>query len=177
MSYTKVRSIKVNVNKNEVTIVSAESNLRTWDDKLIYDDYTYKCESKEDLREVVLSMANNILNGDYQIARSNVISKRISYLIDKGQVEKVGVYTRKIIDNEENKMILSGEKRVNIGEWEIVNRSKTLGFKENKMSVRLVDVRKPYTTYYSEVEANAAYEVTERKGWNSRYDLIVVKVK
>lgn len=179
MGYEIVKKFAINRKELKVTYTIASSNVRDWNDRLVYEDGVRNFKTIDELRDFLVGFANDVLGGMIKMPRSHAFSKRLIYLDnnnmltpDKNYPEWKSIKT----PTEEIKKILSGEQRYSLPEYVIVGRTPlgNVGVKVNQISYGIRD-RKQATKFYSIEAAERVLDTVEN--WVSTYELEIVECK
>lgn len=177
VGYTMIRRLSIDSNIMEMSLCTKEVKLRTDNEGLSETDLVYKAKTIEELRDLVLGITNGLLNCTYKISRSHALSQRIGYLKDIGQIRPLDGHgsLSEVIDNEENRKILTGETKVKIKKYTVSSEKLNLAIKMNKKTFALVKTSDPHTTYYSREDADDMLKAASKHGWDKSYDLKVIE--
>ena len=124
MGYSIVRNLKINRLGLSVTFTIASSNVRDYNDRLIFDTVNRDFKNINELECAVVDFSKNVLNGMIRLPRLHSINKRLQYLKNTGAIvpraDFPEIWEFKQIDDNVKK-ILTGEKRVKVPLYKISN--------------------------------------------------------
>lgn len=175
MGRTLVRTMKIDYKNLTISMTCASSNVRDWNDRLIYESYTHEHDTLDSFRDQVFAIADDTLSGMLKLPRNHTIEKRLQYLKDHNLLQAASTTTPdwlKVIRNDESFSILSGQKKIKCPMYIIANDS-TLGVTTSKYSYSLKPKRKA-TKFLDKKEAQAICDqIDKQTHWVKSYGLSV----
>lgn len=182
MGYEIVRKFSINRKELKVKYTVASSNVRDWNDRLVFEDVERNFKSIDELRDFLVGIANDVLGGMIKMPRSHAFSKRLIYLDSIGALTPDESYPEwKSIKNptDEVKLILSGEQRYSLQEYIISGNSGLgqVGVKVSSASYGLREKRQATKFYSVETAEQVLERVSKVSNWVSSYNLKVIQCK
>lgn len=179
MGRTLVRTMKIDYKTLTISMTAASSNVRDWNDRLIYESHTTTHDTLDEFKRQVFAIANDVLSGMIQVPRNHTIEKRLQYLKDHDLLEPESDTTPDwlhVIQNDESFNILTGKTRVKCPMY-IIADANTHGVVSNKFSYKLRTKDKA-TKFLDKNQAQALCDHLEKSSkWISRFGLYVQEVK
>ena len=172
MSVELVKSFTVDKRKLVIKICSASSNVRDYEDRLVYEKWTKKFTTEDEMADYLVGIADEVLGGSIRMNDSMTFKKRINMLKHVDLLEKAGDYVTyyKTVDNPEVKEILLGKKKVEVPHYRIEGDYNKLLI--NKYSISLTRKR---GTKFDDLEVAKGYmERCNNLGWTKMYGLKLV---
>lgn len=178
MGRTLVRTMKIDYKTLTISMTAASSNVRDWNDRLIYESNTTTHDTLDTFKRQVFAIANDILSGMIQVPRNHTMEKRLQYLKEHGLLEPESDTSPDwfhVVQNEESFNVLSGKTRVKCPMYIIANANDR-GVVSNKFSCQLKSKNKA-TKFLDKNQAQALCDSLEKSNnWVSAFGLYVQEV-
>lgn len=178
MGRTLINALSFYPKELKITETSADSNVRDWNDRLMYEKHEFTYDDQETFDRMVVAYANDYLSGMIRLPRNHLLAKRVEYLKQHLMVEQANpdsLEWLKIKETEEAIDILTGRKRVTMPLF-IITGDNDMSIKESKSTMMLVKKNKA-TKYISQEHAQKTLDrVARLSRWDRQYNLQIVRV-